>query len=63
VTSTYLDGPVRLAGGQVEEFEGYATWRGSSFATAVVSGTIAAGIAPGRVTARDVVAAGAGYPA
>ncbi|HWO60086.1 MAG TPA: S8/S53 family peptidase [Umezawaea sp.] len=59
VTSTYLDGPVRLAGGLVQEFEGYATWRGSSFATAVVSGDIAAAIAPGRVTARDVVAAGA----
>ncbi|MFJ9787472.1 S8 family peptidase [Amycolatopsis sp. NPDC101161] len=51
VVSTYLSGKVTLRSGNVQEFEGYATWRGTSFATATVSGAIAAGIRRGEVTA------------
>ncbi|WP_329056120.1 S8 family serine peptidase [Amycolatopsis sp. NBC_01488] len=51
VVSTYLSGKVTLRSGDVQDFEGYATWRGTSFATATVSGAIAARIRPGEVTA------------
>jgi subtilisin family serine protease len=51
VTSTYLPGKVKLRNGEVEEFHGYATWKGTSFATATVSGAIAARTKPGEVTA------------
>ncbi|MGW5722017.1 S8 family peptidase [Amycolatopsis sp. NPDC003865] len=51
LTSTYLPGDVRLRTGQVQEFHGYATWKGTSFATATVSGAIAARTRRGEVTA------------
>jgi len=51
LTSTYLPGNVELRTGQVQEFHGYATWKGTSFATATVSGAIAARTRPGEVTA------------
>lgn len=35
---------------------GYATWQGTSFATATVSGAIAARTVPGKVTAREALA-------
>ncbi|WP_372664556.1 S8 family peptidase [Amycolatopsis kentuckyensis] len=53
LTSTYLPGDVRLRTGGVQEFHGYATWKGTSFATATVSGAIAAGTKRGEVTATE----------
>ncbi|SNR24459.1 S8 family peptidase [Blastococcus mobilis] len=68
VTSAFLHGdiPVRTDDARTKEapeaqtkeepevrtFEGYATWSGSSFAAALVSGAIAAGTVPGRTSAR-----------
>ncbi len=56
--STYLTGEVHFTGQsaqpddvQLESFQGYARWSGTSFAAALVSGAIAAGVEPGRVTA------------
>lgn len=37
------------------DFEGLACWSGSSFAAALISGAIAAGVQPGRVTARQAL--------
>jgi hypothetical protein len=51
VLSTFVDGEVALAGGPAR-FHGMARWGGTSFAAALVSGAIAAGTAPGRVSAR-----------
>jgi membrane-anchored mycosin MYCP len=56
VDSSFLTGEidVRTADGRLEKmnFRGHATWSGSSFAAALVSGAIAAGTVPGRTTAR-----------
>jgi len=58
VTSTYFDGRVELpstvpgASPSVAEFHGMASWSGTSFAAARVSGAIAAKTQPGRVSAR-----------
>lgn len=52
LVSTYLDGPVR-AGRRSVHFDGFARWSGTSFAAALVTGVIAAGIEPGRLTARQ----------
>jgi membrane-anchored mycosin MYCP len=55
VQSTFLKGRARLSsGGKLtdEEFDGFATWSGTSFAAALVSGTIAAAVQPGRISAR-----------
>lgn len=50
--STYLP----RAGRNPElKFADYAVWSGTSFSAALVSGAIAAGIDPGRVTARDAL--------
>ena len=62
--STYLDASVQLVDqlsvpaseGDVKEFDGYATWRGTSFSAAAVTGAIAAATKPGRVSARDALA-------
>ena len=51
VISTYLSGKVTLRSGLVKDFDGYALWKGTSFATATVSGAIAARTRPGEVTA------------
>jgi hypothetical protein len=52
LVSTYLPGKVKLRGGDVKDFpHGYALWKGTSFATATVSGAIAARTKPGEVTA------------
>ena len=61
--STYLNARVRRPENRgSEEFNGYATWSGTSFAAAVVSGAIAARIRPGskRATeaARDLLGSG-----
>lgn len=52
VKGAYLDTAVRMVDGTIEEFKGYARWSGTSFATAKVSGAIAAHMAPGKITAR-----------
>ena len=61
VVSTFFQGAVTLPPDQadprasaprVEEFRGFAEWNGTSFAAALVSGAIAAGTRPGRVSAR-----------
>ncbi|WP_432477215.1 S8 family peptidase [Nocardioides sp. GXQ0305] len=50
--STYLDGTVTFDKGDPLRFEGLASWSGTSFAAASVSGAIAARTVPGRVSAR-----------
>jgi hypothetical protein len=54
VQSTYLKAKVILddVHKRPEDFDGLASWSGSSFAAALVSGAIAAGTQPGRVSAR-----------
>lgn len=49
VTVTLLDG------GQ-QAFNGYASWNGTSFATAIASGAIAANTVPGHLPAREALA-------
>jgi len=65
LVSTYLNGWVQVHNAKGhptdEEFTGYASWSGTSFSAAIVSGAIAAGTKPpgagtkppGRVTARE----------
>ncbi|WP_433273873.1 S8 family peptidase [Actinosynnema sp. CS-041913] len=55
LVSTYLEGKVQLRSGQTVEFPGYATWKGTSFSTATVSGAIAARTQPGEVTAEQAL--------
>lgn len=53
VVSTYLDGEVALGeDAGTRTFEGFASWSGTSFAAASVSGAIAARTRPGSVSAR-----------
>ena len=59
VESTYLDATVRLVspeGNKTATFDGFATWEGTSFAAATVSGAVAAEIGPG-CTARQALKA------
>lgn len=37
------------------DFEGWARWSGTSFAAALVTGAIAAGIEPGRISGRQAL--------
>jgi subtilisin family serine protease len=56
VTSTYLVGTVAWRdGSDPVTFSGYATWSGTSFAAAAVSGEIAARTRQGRVSAREAL--------
>ncbi len=50
--STYLRGDVSFDGGDTEKFDGLASWSGTSFAAASVSGVIAAATVPGQMSAR-----------
>jgi membrane-anchored mycosin MYCP len=54
LVSTFLAGsyPAAKEGDPDVEFNGFAQWSGTSFSTALVSGLIAAGTVPGRVSAR-----------
>jgi membrane-anchored mycosin MYCP len=56
VESTYLHGDVTVlddAGAEVpKHFDGFARWSGTSFAAATVTGAIAAGTVPGKISAR-----------
>ena len=54
VVSTYLNGRV-TSSGRTRKYEGYAIWEGTSMATAIVAGTIAARIRPGASTDPEVV--------
>jgi membrane-anchored mycosin MYCP len=57
VLGDYLDAPdIALMDGTKAQFDGYATWSGTSFATAITSGAIAARTVRGRVTARQALA-------
>ena len=62
VASTYLRGAVEMpregssdGSTELQDFGGYATWSGTSFAAAAVSGKIAAGTVPGRRAAREAL--------
>jgi membrane-anchored mycosin MYCP len=55
VVGAYLNGTVELPTGGQGQFHGYATWSGTSFATAAVSGAIAAMTVPGKVTPREAL--------
>jgi hypothetical protein len=58
VESTYLTGNVKLGEQPRDErySNGFACWDGTSFAAAIVSGAVAAGIRPGRRDARQALA-------
>ena len=59
VSSTYLTGDVDLssAGGKPDEhFDGYASWSGTSFSAAQVSGAVAAAVVPGETGAATALA-------
>ena len=51
--STYLRGTVSFDDGGTDSFEGLASWSGTSFAAASVSGAIAARTVPGQTSARQ----------
>jgi membrane-anchored mycosin MYCP len=55
VISDYLDGDVTM-GGSTVHFGGLATWSGTSFAAATVSGLVAAGTVPGSVSPQQALA-------
>ncbi len=55
VVSDYFDGDVEL-GSTTAHFNGSATWSGTSFAAATVSGMVAAGTVPGAVSPQQALA-------
>lgn len=55
VGSTFLASARSNAGAEPTSFGGYARWSGTSFAAALVSGAIAAGIDPGRISGQDAL--------
>ena len=57
VGSTFLEGEVMTDERTISTFEGYATWSGTSFAAARVTGALAALTVPDRTTSREALAA------
>jgi subtilisin family serine protease len=58
VVGAYATGDVTMLDGSVDTFStGYAEWSGTSFATATVSGVVAAHTVPGRVSAHEALRA------
>lgn len=56
VVGSYVEGPVTQGEGVTpEDFHGFAKWSGTSFATATVTGAVAARTEPGRTTARQAL--------
>jgi hypothetical protein len=55
LVGAYLNAIVKLTDDTTQQFAGYATWKGTSFATAKVSGAIAAVMKQGKVTAREAL--------
>ena len=53
--STYLASASKGAGDESVVFDGWASWQGTSFAAALLSGTIAASTQPGRTTSREAL--------
>lgn len=55
--STYIEGSIRTPDGKCRKYHGWAEWSGTSFATAVVSGAIAAVMTGrnGRISAQEAV--------
>jgi subtilisin family serine protease len=55
VSGDFLDALVEMPDDSVQKFTNYATWSGTSFATATVSGEIAARTVRGKVTPREAL--------
>jgi membrane-anchored mycosin MYCP len=53
--STYLHSASGSPGATAVKFEGWASWEGTSFAAALVSGAVAAGTQPGRTSGREAL--------
>ncbi|HEY1574788.1 MAG TPA: S8 family serine peptidase [Pseudonocardiaceae bacterium] len=57
VIGAYAEGKVTMLDNTTDVFSGYASWSGTSFAAATVSGAIAARTVPGKVSAREALRA------
>jgi len=55
VRSTFLSQALTEKGSRPTPFGGWASWTGTSFAAALVSGAIAASTQPGQTTSREAI--------